>query len=551
MSQMHPNCETETALQKLIPDSQKGFDGERRLYRFFRDHMPKEWHVFYNVSLSGSVDHQLDFAVLVKDQGVVNVDAKGDGYCVHDGAVCLSRDNPVPIYNKASGAIHSLDEYVRTHISGGETWGLFDYLIVFTMTSEVVIAGQEEHAFSIDGCEANADSVAAALESRIVHLLDKHDRGVPSPSSRFKRYAWDIQKRFESNVTPFVENLKYVEWDKISARMLTAPQKEIFAKLLTSQYCHVKGGAGTGKTIVASVLARRYAEIGKKVLYVCYNNALAMCLKRSLKSAGVSVCSFYRLGTLFGRTLNLGNEEGGFVRSEADGKLEAALQTVKADQKFDVLIVDETQDLSDRNLRLLLSLSKRDRHVVLFSDAEQTIFSYEGDSAWDYDEESLFQEEPVAQHQLSVNYRNVQPIHSRIAQYEVEKTIAYLDKDTLGFDMLPVTSIQKSEIPGLLSRLLERNSPTDIAVLAYTKDDLNAILKFKDANGRTVDFVKDVESWNKGSRILKTTVQAFKGLEANIVVLIGSNTFSDKDGVSRQLKYVGESRAKYELYLVD
>ncbi len=545
MSQMHPNCETETALQKLIPDSTPGSDGERRLYRFFRDHMPDDWHVFYNVSLSGNVDHQLDFAVLVKDRGVVNVDAKGGGYCVHDGAVCLG-DNPVSIYNKASGAIHIFDEYVRTHISGGEGWGLFDYLIVFTTTSEVVTAGQEEHAFSIVGCEANADSVAAALESRIVHLLDKHDRGAPlSPSIRFQRYAWDIQKRFESNVTPFVENLKYVEWDNVSARMLTAPQKEIFAKLLTSQYCHVKGGAGTGKTIVASVLARRYAEIGKKVLYVCYNNALAMYLKRSMKGAGVSVCSFYQLGTLFGRALNLGNEDGNFVRSEADCKLEVALQTVKADQKFDVLIVDETQDLSDRNLRLLLSLMKRDRRVVLFSDAEQTIFSYEGDSAWDYNEESLFQGEPVAQHQLSVNYRNAQPIHSRIAQYEVEKTIAYLDKDTLGRDMMPVTSISKSEIPGSLSRLLERNSPADIAVLAYTKDDLNAILKFKDANGRTVDFVKDVEAWNRGSRVLKTTVQAFKGLEANIVILLCSNV----SFVNDKLRYVGESRAKYELYL--
>ena len=44
--------------------------------------------------------------------------------------------------------------------------------------------------------------------------------------------------------------------------------------------------------------------------------------------------------------------------------------------------------------------------------------------------------------------------------------------------------------------------------------------------------------------ILMTTIHQFKGLESNIVVLIDDGTLTDEE------RYVGESRAKYELYVV-
>jgi hypothetical protein len=50
--------------------------------------------------------------------------------------------------------------------------------------------------------------------------------------------------------------------------------------------------------------------------------------------------------------------------------------------------------------------------------------------------------------------------------------------------------------------------------------------------------------------VLATTIQGFKGLESRIVILIlGSQGLRTQDEWDK-LRYVGESRAKYELYIV-
>lgn len=540
MSTMHPNCSNDTELYKLIPDSAPGADGERRLYRFFRDYLPIEWDVFYNVSITGSVDHQLDFVVIVPGKGIVNVDAKGRGYDLHDGMVYLD-SKPDPIYQQANGAIHSVDEYVKTHITSGTSWGAFDFLVVFTKTQVVVPPGEENHAFSIMGMARNPYQIAHDMETRIRQLLDRHI-GV---QHYFVSKMGIIKNAFEACLTPFVENLRYADWDRVSEQMLTSPQKKVLAALCNNNYCHVKGGAGTGKTIISMALAKKYAEQGRQVLYVCYNKALAEALKRRFPQRKFKISSFYQLGTLFGRNLNFVGT-GGFERTRADATLEAMAMKIPGNQKFNVLIVDEAQDLTNRNLRILFSLLKSDRKVILFSDAEQTIFSYENSDGWDYNEASLFQDAEVSQLRLEMNYRNAKPIHARISQYEDQKTLAYFDDDTLGRPTVPVTMISKDDVHKTLCRLLTDNAPGDIAVLTFEKDAVSELTRFIDSQGRNVSFTTNVSEWENGNKILKTTVQSFKGLEANVVLLFASNF----EHANNQLKYVGESRAKYELYIV-
>ena len=146
-----------------------------------------------------------------------------------------------------------------------------------------------------------------------------------------------------------------------------------------------------------------------------------------------------------------------------------------------------------------------------------------------------------------MNYRNTKPIHTRISQYEDQKTLAYFDDDTLGRPTVPVTIISKDDVYKTLCRLLIDNAPGDIAVLTFEKDAVLEFTRFIDSRGRNVSFTTNVSEWEGGNKILKATVQSFKGLEANIVLLFAS----DFEHANNQLKYVGESRAKYELYIVD
>ena len=57
-------------------------------------------------------------------------------------------------------------------------------------------------------------------------------------------------------------------------------------------------------------------------------------------------------------------------------------------------------------------------------------------------------------------------------------------------------------------------------------------------------FRNDISKWLNGECILATTIQSFKGLESEIVFYIASSNDVP------EVQYVAESRAKYELYLV-
>ena len=544
MATMHPFCESDSDLDRLIPQTRDGWQGERRLYKFLRECTPHEWHVFYNLNIECNEAHQLDFILLVPGKGIVNVDAKGYEYSLKDGCVYL-RNVPNDIYGKAQHAIHTLDDYILRNVTSQNSWGAYDYLVVFTLTGKVVPAGMETHAFSLQGLEIAQKEVSDAFISKINELLDKYH----FQHENMALYAGKILDHFSHSETPFVVNLRFKEWDKFSEMMLTVPQKEILSKLAGEKYGHVTGGAGTGKSILAMMLARKFAREQKKVLYVCYNRALGeMMRKRNDGVPNLKVTSFYRIGSVFGRNINL-SINNHFDRSTADCKIEKELGDIAGKDKFNVLIVDEAQDLSDRNLRFLLSLLKTtDRRVVLFSDAGQSIFSYEdATEGWDYNEDSLFQGDKVAHHQLSVNYRNVNPIHERLSEYEIEKTVAYWDAETLGTQPIPVKSINLQEVRPVLCKLLETNAPSSVALLSASNQAYETITNFTDANGRSVRFTDDVNVWLRGSRILKTTIQAFKGLEADIVLLFGTTSESCSD----KLRYVGESRAKYQLYIVE
>ena len=99
----------------------------------------------------------------------------------------------------------------------------------------------------------------------------------------------------------------------------------------------------------------------------------------------------------------------------------------------------------------------------------------------------------------------------------------------------------------MLSQILENNSPRDIAVLSFEKGDIINLSRITDSKGRSVSFTSEVSVWESGGKILKATVQSFKGLEANIVVLFMSKVAQ----INEKLRYVAESRAKYGLYIVE
>ena len=86
----------------------------------------------------------------------------------------------------------------------------------------------------------------------------------------------------------------------------------------------------------------------------------------------------------------------------------------------------------------------------------------------------------------------------------------------------------------------------DIAVLGYKKEHLDQI---GNSSQDEIFFTDSLSQWSDRGSILKTTVQSFKGLEANVIIVADDDVPMLGHEEQNHLRYVCESRAKYRLYL--
>jgi superfamily I DNA/RNA helicase len=238
-------------------------------------------------------------------------------------------------------------------------------------------------------------------------------------------------------------------------------------------------------------------------------------------------------------------------------------------QKFDVLLVDEAQDLSNDEIFVLLSVVKRDRHIAIFSDENQTLFATE----WSLNY-NVFDMRPVVC-DLKRNYRNTDKILEHFRCLTGEDTTPMI-RPCREFQTKPVQELNADEsikrvVVELLSGQLSEGRarrPRDIVVLSDRNEMLNLLINEPlSYAGSTIPFKRyqckkngEPLSWNEGKRqlgkwredkcVLVETIQSFKGLEANCVVLVIAGNLPSQDE-NDKLRYVGESRAKNELCIVD
>ena len=129
---------------------------------------------------------------------------------------------------------------------------------------------------------------------------------------------------------------------------LTDEQYDVLRSLATRRRGRVRGGPGTGKTLLATEMARRLAAAGRRVLLVCFNAPLGGHLKETTKDLeGVTACHFHELCRMkaveagFGQRL-LGRESRTlFEETYPEVLFDAA---TKLEQPYGAIVVDEAQD---------------------------------------------------------------------------------------------------------------------------------------------------------------------------------------------------------------
>lgn len=219
--------------------------------------------------------------------------------------------------------------------------------------------------------------------------------------------------------------------DQANRLRLLDHNQEALARKYDGGHCILIGPSGSGKTLILvhkAALLRQYNPAVKSILFLCYNITLVNYIKRlladkkvSLGPGGVEVYHFFELCSRI-----LGEEVKYEVpdRSYYETVIGLTLDKVKeADLRYDAILVDEGQDLSDDMYRVITALlNTKTNSLTIALDEDQNIYSYP--QSW----KDLGVQAQGRVHRISSVYRNTIEI-ARFAAKFVSHKPTVLEKE--------------------------------------------------------------------------------------------------------------------------
>lgn len=323
-------------------------------------------------------------------------------------------------------------------------------------------------------------------------------------------------------------------------RILEPSQYHILDTIADISRVAIRGGAGTGKTIVAIEEAIRSASKGLNTLLTCYNSPLAKHLEKKLNSVkNLTVASFHslcgRAASVAGISIPANINQALYEKNLPDALYDAL--EAKPSLKWDTVIVDEGQDFRPEWWIAIDSCLKNHGVLRIFIDSNQKVYEHA---------ELRVQDLSTVPIRLSRNLRNTRKIHDAASLYYLGHEITADGPDGVAVSWVKAESPQaKIDIAfNELRRLIfnEEVFPGDVAVLVNGQAEK---LNFLEKSAGTSIPITDAETLALEDTVVDT-VRRFKGLERPVIILITSGDDMERT----ELSYIAFTRARAYLCVV-
>ena len=538
-------------MARMLPpfiDESTRSSAERRVFGAIKEQLSNEWTVLHSL---GSTLHdrkpwaEIDF-VLVGPPGVFCLEVKGGRIARRRGEWEFT-DRFGHVATKREGPFEQV---------GPAAAQIYRFLSSRLPDSRSSIVG-----YGVVTPDVRFDVVGPDIEAQIVY--DERDTIHPFEHylTRLSEY-WNERLQYRrplsTNLRERVVQLLRPDFDvqpSLASRLrnverelvrFTEEQYRVLDGLVDNPRVLVRGAAGTGKTLLAVEEARRRAAIGKRVLLCCFNRMLADHLRRSADLKGVEVYHYHGL-------LSELIKEAGLERSLPDATEDqlfrvfmpaVALEAILKEDilaRYDVLVIDEGQDLLlDDYVEVLDALlvgGMASGSWRIFYDPYQDLF--EGTNL---DGATLVRKAVSVQYRLTMNCRNTQPIATTAAL--VGGVLPGDAMQTSGPDVEWIwyrdDQHQRRALGRRLSRLISTDHVDPRSIVVLTR----RLLKSSGLADGLVNCplpIHDIRS-SRTKSIPHSTVTAFKGLEAEVVVLADVQQLTDSAAMLEH--YVAASRAR-------
>ncbi len=328
---------------------------------------------------------------------------------------------------------------------------------------------------------------------------------------------------------------------------LTEDQYRVLDGLAGNPRVLVRGGAGTGKTMLAMEQARRLGDQGRRTLLTCFNRPLADYLRQSTGARDhVTIRNFHALCHEWARRagLEVADPDDRQAETLPEDYFQRELPRLfldaldRLDERFDSIVVDEGQDfLPDYWDVLQLALADPARATLhVFQDAAQDIYAAHADGL-----------RGMVTFTLHENLRNTRQIHSLLRALAADDRTVPLGPPGVPPEWVEAAADEEpARLADVIARLVgvEKMAPGEIAVLTTSRGDIGRLAP----GDRIGDLPVKRDHLDPADRVLVESIPRFKGLERRVVVLAGLRP--PRRGTLEQLLYVGASRARVHLVVV-
>lgn len=533
----------------MCPEIPKEFDPYSFEDIMFKalEHLPDDFYVFHSFSVvnvqEGSIDEsETDFVVFNPKLGIMSIEAKAgrpeyrNGVWYYGSGIKMAHDGP---FRQASRNKHKLINILMHQ-------GYHEIVNHCKFVHAVWFVSIEKNYFIDKFLPQEAPIELILTKDSVDHLENELTQ------------IFDLETRFDTDldnrsINILLNNILAPQFGTISiAEYRRGHEKLVFKSLLREQIALldyldeqpnaiINGLAGTGKTVMAIEKARRHANRGDKVLFLCYNAKLKDYLKRTYEHENID---FY---TIDGYACERCNTPVADYRVLRD-----VLETYYLEGTFPYqhVVIDEGQDfgrneITGRENQAEIDVLDLLQQIILDTDSSNgTFYMF-------YDKNQMVQAARVPDYigeadcKLTLyrncrNTINIAETSVRLLGNGIKSRIR--DGAPSGSTPLMYISSEKQNIISALNLIIEKYWEIGISDIQ--------ILTCKTINTSIISSECTCEVYfYKRVQIPFTTCRKFKGLEADAVILVDMDfDFFNKD--ENKIYYVGSSRARHELALL-
>ena len=382
---------------------------ERVVYERLAEALSDEWVVFYSLCYvrlddeGERWDHEVDFLLYHERKGFLALEVKGGAISCRDGKWYQDGEAMDPI--------------------GQARWNKYFIMKMLSRKLNRALALRFAHAVCFpfshhrgniwppeaEGLVITQEDLKGDIEGQVSRLIETAQipKGINGTATReeiLRILAPEFEFRPLLHDEIQLESEAFVRLTRRQCALLDALRS--FPRLL------VRGGAGTGKTMLAMHKAQSVADEGGQALFLCFNELLAKKIVRSIQKrggGGYKVAAFFQFCV---ETMRIPEDE--YERySDNPALYSEVLPNLMRKwlknhpMRLDAVVVDEAQDFTPQMWEVVRCLLDEHSHFYVFYDPDQNIFR---------EQLSLpeFATPPV---ELTVNCRNTRRIFEMLEPY--------------------------------------------------------------------------------------------------------------------------------------